>query len=145
MAGIFNNISGFNLILLIMDLPFKVIGKHRSFQVNGDSMPPLKDGSVMIGSYMKSFTEVKDGETYIVLTKDGEIVYKRLYRDPVKSNVFEFHSDNPLYAPYIVQAENIAEIWSFVCSLHMEDFDPKKHNIENVIRFLRSYSVELCK
>jgi phage repressor protein C with HTH and peptisase S24 domain len=90
MAGIFNNISGFNLILLIMDLPFKVIGKHRSFQVNGDSMPPLKDGSVMIGSYMKSFTEVKDGETYIVLTKDGEIVYKRLYRDPVKVTCLNF-------------------------------------------------------
>ncbi|MDF2436571.1 MAG: family transcriptional regulator [Bacteroidota bacterium] len=129
-----------------MDLPFKVVGKHRSFRVNGDSMPPLKDGSIMIGSYLSSLSDVKDGETYIVLTKDGETVYKRLYRDKNKlNNVFEFHSDNPLYAPYTVQSENIKEIWTFVCSLRMEDFDPKKHNIENVIRFLRSYSVELCK
>src|SRR6476646_6506015 len=117
-----------------MDLPFKVIGKHRAFQVNGDSMPPLKHGAIMIGSYLGSLAEVKDGETYIVLTKDGETVYKRLYRDKNKlSNVFEFHSDNPLYPPYTVQSENILEIWSFVCSLHMENFDPKKHNIENVI------------
>lgn len=129
-----------------MDLPFKVIGKHRSFQVKGDSMPPLKDGAVMIGSYMESFADVKDGETYIVMTNDGEIVYKRLYRDKNKLNqVFEFHSDNPVYAPYTVQIENIAEIWSFVCSINMDDFDPGRHNIENVIRFLRSYSVELCK
>lgn len=129
-----------------MDLPFKVIGKHRSFHVKGDSMPPLKHGAIMIGSYMNSFSEVKDGETYIVITKEGETVYKRLYRDKNKlNNVFEFHSDNPLYPPYTVQGENISEIWSFVCSLHMEDFDPSNHNIENVIRFLRSYSVELCK
>ncbi|MCE3278869.1 MAG: family transcriptional regulator [Bacteroidetes bacterium] len=129
-----------------MDLPFKVTGKHRSFQVKGDSMPPLKHGAIMIGSSMRSLADVKDGETYIVLTKDGETVYKRLYRDKNKlNNVFEFHSDNPLYAPYTVQCENIAEIWSFVCSLHMEDFNPEQHNIENVIRFLRSYSVELCK
>jgi SOS-response transcriptional repressor LexA len=129
-----------------MDLPFKVVGKHRSFRVVGDSMPPLKDGSIMIGSYIGSFSEIKDGETYIILTTDGETVYKRLYKDKTKSNaVFEFHSDNPVYAPYKVHAENILEIWSFVCSLRMEDFDPKEHNIENVIRFLRSYSVELCK
>jgi SOS-response transcriptional repressor LexA len=129
-----------------MDLPFKIVGKHRSFKVNGNSMPPLKDGAIMIGRYLGSLSEVKDGETYIVLTKDGETVYKRLYRDKNKlNNVFEFHSDNPVYAPYTVQSENIEEIWSFVCSVHMEDFDPKNHNIENVIRFLRSYSVELCK
>ncbi|HEX8517655.1 MAG TPA: S24/S26 family peptidase [Bacteroidia bacterium] len=129
-----------------MDLPFKVTGKHRLFRVNGNSMPPLKHGAVMVGSYMKSLSEVKDGETYIVITKDGETVYKRLYRDVNKlNNVYEFHSDNPVYPPYRVQSENIAEIWGFVCSLHMEDFNPKEHNIENVIRFLRSYSVELCK
>lgn len=109
-------------------------------------MPPLKDGTLIIGSRMKSFADVKDGETYIVVTTDGEVVYKRLYRDKNKlGNVFEFHSDNPVYAPFTVQGENIAEIWNFVCSVNMDNFDPEKHNIENVIRFLRSYSVELCK
>jgi hypothetical protein len=129
-----------------MDLPFKVVGKHRSFHVIGDSMPPLKHGTLMIGSLVESFADIKDGETYIVVTKQGEIVYKRLYSDKNKqNNIFEFHSDNPLYPPYTVQAENIQEIWSFVCSLNMDDFNPKEHNIENVIRFLRSYSVELDK
>jgi SOS-response transcriptional repressor LexA len=100
----------------------------------------------MIGSFVESFNDVKEGETYIVTTKQGDIVYKRLYRDKNKlNNVFEFHSDNPSYPPYTVQPENIHEIWSFVCSLNMDDFNPKEHNIENVIRFLRSYSVELDK
>lgn len=129
-----------------MELPFKVIGKHRAFRISGDSMPPLKDGAIVIGSSLRSFAEIKDGETYIVTTKQGEAVYKRLYRYTNKQGqVFEFHSDDPAYAPYTVQAENIEGIWAFVCSLHMEEFDPKAHNIENVIRFLRSYSVELCK
>jgi len=129
-----------------MDLPFKVVGKHRLFHVIGDSMPPLKDGALMVGSSVDSLADIKDGETYIVITKQGDIVYKRLYRDKNRqNNMFEFHSDNPTYPPYIVQQENISEIWNFVCSLNMDDFNPKEHNIENVIRFLRSYSVELDK
>jgi len=129
-----------------MELPFKVVGNHRTFNVIGDSMPPLKHGAMMVGSHVGSFSEVKDGETYIVVTKQGEIVYKRLYRDKNKqNNIFEFHSDNPQYPPYTVKMENILEMWSFVCSLNMDDFNPQVHNIENVIRFLRSYSVELDK
>ena len=148
MAGYLNGYADPEFIeeLPVMNLPFKIIGKHRAFPIKGDSMPPLKNGTIVVGRYVESFEEVKDGQTYIVLTKDDGLVYKRLYREKKKSqNIFEFHSDNPAYAPYTVKTENILEIWSFVCSVRMEDFDPKKHNIENVIRFLRSYSVELCK
>lgn len=127
-----------------MDLPFKVVGNHRSFPVKGNSMPPLKDGSIMIGRYVKSLTDIKEGETYIVLTKDKEIVHTRIYRGENKQeNIFEFHYDNPQYAPCLVKSENISEIWSFVCSLNIGEFKPQEVNIENVIKFLRSYHVEI--
>lgn len=130
--------------LPVMNLPFRIVGKHRAFPIKGDSMPPLKDGTIVVGKYVESTDEVKDGQTYIILTKDDGVVYKRLYREKKKaSNIFEFHSDNPSYAPYTVQAENILEIWSFVCSLNIGEFKAQELNIDNVIRFLQSYRVEM--
>jgi transcriptional regulator with XRE-family HTH domain len=130
--------------LPIMNLPFKIVGKHRAFPIKGDSMPPLKDGTIVVGSYVESLDEIKDGQTYIILTKDDGLVYKRLYHEKKKSNnVFEFHSDNPAYAPYTVQSENILEVWSFVCSLNIGEFKQQELNIDNVIRFLQSYRVEM--
>jgi len=146
MAGYLNGYSDPEFIeeLPIMNLPFKIIGKHRAFPIKGDSMPPLKSGTIVVGRYVESFDEVKDGQTYIVLTKDDGLVYKRLYREKKKvQNIFEFHSDNPAYSPYTVKTESILEIWSFVCSLNIGEFKQQELNIDNVIRFLQSYRVEM--
>lgn len=148
MAGYLNGYADPEFIeeLPVMNLPFKIVGKHRAFPIKGDSMPPLKNGTIVVGRYVESFDEVKDGQTYIVLTKDDGLVYKRLYREKKKSqNIFEFHSDNPAYAPYTVKTENILEIWSFVCSLNIGEFKQQELNIDNVIRFLQSYRVEMGK
>jgi SOS-response transcriptional repressor LexA len=109
-------------------------------------MPPLKDGTFVVGKYVESLSEVKEGQTYIVLTKEDGVVYKRLYREDKKStDVFQFHSDNPVYSPYTVKSENIIEIWSFVCSLNIGEFKPQDLNLESMIRFLQSFRVEMGK
>lgn len=131
--------------LPIMSLPFKIIGKHRAFGIKGDSMPPLKEGAIIIGKYTESLEDVKDGQTYIVLTKDDGLVYKRLYREKKKQIAFEFHSDNTAYHPYSVSSENILEVWSFVCSLNMGEFKPQDINVDSMIKFLQSYRVEMGK
>jgi transcriptional regulator with XRE-family HTH domain len=132
--------------LPIMNLPFKIVGKHRAFGIKGDSMPPLRDGATVIGKYLESLKEIKDGQTYIVLTKSDGLVYKRLYREEGKSNnAFIFRSDNPQYHPYTVKSTEILEVWQFTCSLNIGEFKPQELNIDNVIRFLQSYRVEMGK
>lgn len=132
--------------LPIMNLPFKITGKHRAFSIKGDSMPPLKDGTIVVGKYVESLSEIKFGQTYIVLTKEDGVVYKRIYGDKKKAlDTFEFHSDNVTYSPYTVKAENILEIWSFVCSLNIGEFKPQDLNIDSMIRFLQSFRVEMGK
>lgn len=129
-----------------MNLPFKIVGKHRAFTIKGDSMPPLKDGSIVVGKYVESLSEINDGQTYIVLTKEDGVVYKRLYREKKKSgDTFEFHSDNKTYSPYSLHARNILEVWSFVCCLNIGEFKPQDLNIDNMIRFLQSQRVEMGK
>lgn len=127
-----------------MKLPFKIVGKHRAFGIKGDSMPPLKDGAMIVCKYVESLDEIKDGQTYVVLTKDDGLAYKRLYRENKKSTkAFVFHSDNTVYKPYTVSSGEILEVWSFVCSINMGEFKPEEVNVESVIRFLQSYKVEM--
>ncbi|HET6244531.1 MAG: LexA family transcriptional regulator [Bacteroidetes bacterium] len=145
-AGYLNGYSDPQFIeeLPVMNLPFKIIGKHRAFGIKGDSMPPLKDGSIAVGKYLESLKEIKDGQSYIVLTKNEGVVYKRLYGNK-ENPCFEFHSDNPVYKPYVINNEEILEVWSFVCSLNIGEFNAQDLNIDNMIRFLQSYRVEMGK
>jgi transcriptional regulator with XRE-family HTH domain len=131
--------------LPVMNLPFKIVGKHRAFGIKGDSMPPLREGATVIGRYVESLDEIRDGQTYIVLTRNDGLVYKRLYREKKRSNdIFSFHSDNPSYQPYTIPTEEILEVWSFVCSINMGEFKPQDVNIDNMIRFLQSFRVEMA-
>ncbi len=95
--------------LPLMNLPFRVTGKHRAFPIKGDSMPPLKEGSFVVGKYVESLQDIRSGSTYVLLTKTEGVVYKRVYRKN-NLNVLELHSDNKHYDPYLIKAADILEV-----------------------------------
>lgn len=105
-----------------ISLPFLRNGKFRAFPVEGDSMPPHKEGSFIVGKYVENLGDIRDGKTYIVLTRDNGIVYKRLNRNG--RNSLMLHSDNKVYDPYEVKASDILEIWEFACSLATKEHEP---------------------
>ncbi len=128
--------------LPMMNLPFKVTGKHRTFPIQGDSMPPLKTGSFVVGKYMESLDDIKNGNTYILITKDEGIVYKRVYRGNNLSTI-DLHSDNKNYQPYKVKAKDVLEIWEFVCCLHTSDKKDEEISLDSVMHMLKSMKVEI--
>ena len=80
-AGYANSYSDFEFIenLPKFQLPFlHFTGTHRAFEIKGDSMLPLTSGSIVIGKFIENFDLLKDGKTYIILTKEDGIVYKRI-------------------------------------------------------------------
>jgi transcriptional regulator with XRE-family HTH domain len=102
-----------------ISLPFLGPGKHRGFPVEGDSMPPHEDGSIIIGRYVERLGEVLDGKTYILITKNEGMVYKRLNKN--KKNALVLESDNRFYPNYEVKASDILEIWEYECSIGRTD------------------------
>lgn len=102
-----------------MSLPFLGPGKHRGFPVEGDSMPPHEDGSIIIGRYIDKLGEVMDGKTYIIITKSEGMVYKRLNKN--KRNTLVLESDNHFYPAYEVKASDILEIWEYECNIGKSD------------------------
>ena len=84
-------------------------------------MPPFQEGSFIVGEYVEHLEHIKDGQTYILLTKNDGIVYKRVYR---KGKKFLFHSDNPDFEPYEVTPSHILEAWKFACGFTTTEYEP---------------------
>jgi transcriptional regulator with XRE-family HTH domain len=92
-------------------LPMLAGGDYRAFEIVGDSMMPTPSGSVIVGERIQSLDEVKTNQTYIVVSKNDGIVYKRLMKNNKQKNKMTLISDNPSYQPYTVNADDILEVW----------------------------------
>src|SRR5215204_4498943 len=92
-------------------LPMLAGGDYRAFEIIGDSMMPTPSGSVIVGEKVNDLEEVKNNNTYIVVSKTEGIVYKRMLKNNRQKNKYTLVSDNPAYQPYIVAAEDIVEVW----------------------------------
>ncbi len=88
--------------------------KYRSFQLSGDSMLPIKDKTYVTCEYVDDWMTLKDGECYVVLTKEDGIVFKRVYNEIAKNKMLVLVSNNPIYKPYEVPIEQVMEIWKYV-------------------------------
>jgi len=87
---------------------------RRVFQIRGDSMLPVLPGSYVLCEYLQDWTELVDGATYILLTLNDGIVYKRVYNKMSQSNEVMLMSDNPDYRPYTIKIEEVSEIWKAI-------------------------------
>jgi transcriptional regulator with XRE-family HTH domain len=92
-------------------LPMLSGGNYRAFEIVGDSMMPTPSGSVIVCDKIDTVEEVKNNQTYIVVSRSEGIVYKRVLKNNRTKNKFTLVSDNPAYQPYTVNAEDILEIW----------------------------------
>ena len=84
---------------------------YRMFQIKGDSMLPIPSGAYIVSEYVDNWLNIRDGQTYVVLTQTEGVVFKRLYSNVDEDGTFLFVSDNPLYDPYTVKVDDIVEVW----------------------------------
>ncbi|WP_054509055.1 LexA family transcriptional regulator [Chryseobacterium sp. ERMR1:04] len=103
-----------------ISLPFLKNGKFRAFPASGDSMPPFKDGSFIIGKYMEGINDLKSGTSYIFVTSNDGITYKRL-KAKNKGSI-TVASDNTFYEPYEIPFEEILEVWKYASGIFPEEF-----------------------
>lgn len=95
-------------------LPFLPSGTYRAFEIKGDSMLPVQPGSVIVGEYVENLQRIKDGQTYIILSRHDGIVFKRVFNQTEQNGQLLLRSDNPSYPPYTLPAEEILEVWKAV-------------------------------
>ena len=92
-------------------LPMLAPGQYRAFEILGDSMLPTPSGSVIVGEKVDDLDSLKTSNTYIVVSRQEGIVYKRVMKNPRARQKLTLVSDNPVYQPYQVDASDIVEVW----------------------------------
>lgn len=99
---------------------------YRAFEISGDSMLPLKSGTIVIGQFVEDQSSIRDGKTYVLVTRDEGIVYKRIYRYADNQELFCLVSDNRQYSTYDVEGKDFLEIWEARAFISMEFPDPEE-------------------
>ncbi len=92
-------------------LPFLAGGSYRAFEILGDSMLPTQSGSVIVGEKVENVEDVKNSNTYIVVSKNDGIVYKRVQKNNRSKGKVTLLSDNPIFEPYQLNVDDIMELW----------------------------------
>lgn len=92
-------------------LPMFKQGTFRAFEIKGDSMLPIISGDIIIGEYLENWADLKSGETYIIISKNDGVVYKRVGNKFRENKKLKLISDNPVYESYEINGEDVLEIW----------------------------------
>ncbi len=127
----------------LLNLPFLLTGKHKAFSIKDNSMPPLCKDNIIVCKHVESLDEIKDGNTYVIITESNDMVYKRVRKDPNKRGHITLVSDNRFYVPYDVKVVDVLEAWEFVCTLNIGSYKPDEINIASVMKMLRELKVEI--
>jgi transcriptional regulator with XRE-family HTH domain len=88
--------------------------KYRTFQVSGDSMLPIPEGSWVTGVYIQDWNTIRDRDAYIILTMDEGVVFKVVENKIKSDGKLILHSLNHVYEPYEIPVNDIREVWQFV-------------------------------
>ncbi len=125
-----------------MKLPFMPTGKHRAFPIKGDSMEPfVKEGAFVVGEFIEQIEHIKDGQTYIIITENDGMVYKRVSH--AKGNKLTLTSDNAFYPPYEIDYKEVLEIWQYTCKIDLQNYDKEELNLESIMNMMRTLQIEL--
>ena len=87
-------------------------------------MLPIQPGTIIIGQYLEGLSDLRDGKTYVVVTLNEGVIYKRIFNRVSQDKSLEMISDNANYSSYRVPASEILEIWEAKAFISAEFPDP---------------------
>lgn len=96
------------------DLPLPEVPQDRTlrfFQIEGDSMLPLPSGTWILCAFVERLEDVGSGRPYVVATQEDGLVFKRVENRLDEEGDLLLTSNNPLFAPFSLDPENVKEAW----------------------------------
>ncbi|WP_347838736.1 LexA family transcriptional regulator [uncultured Draconibacterium sp.] len=112
--------------LPVFQLPFlSKEKKYRAFSIEGDSMLPIPDQSIVIGEFIQDFYHIKSNEAYIIVTRNEGIVFKMVENNIATQQSLHLVSLNKAFEPYNLSIGEVTEAWKFVCYLNTQIPEPE--------------------
>lgn len=98
---------------------------YRAFEISGDSMLPIPSGSIVIGKYLESVLEIRNGKTYVLVTSKEGVVYKRVFNYIDERGKLFLVSDNKTFSAYELDPAEVMEIWEAKAYISVQFPDPE--------------------
>ncbi len=102
-------------------LPKLPEGTYRAFEIEGDSMPPIQAGYIVVGRFVEHARDLKSGHRYILVLRDKGVVFKKVISELESGKKLILASDNTEYLPYSVAAKDVLEAWEFKAFIGFPD------------------------
>ncbi len=121
---------------------------YRAFEITGDSMLPLQSGTIIIGQYLEGLSQIKNSKTYVLITSDEGVVYKRVFNYLEDRKALYLVSDNQNYSPYEVKASDVLEVWEAKAYISMqfpEQQEGKQMTLEKLAEIVLDLQKEVIK
>ena len=116
---------------------------YRAFEISGDSMLPIVPGTIVIGQYEEGLDEIRNGKTYVLVTKGEGVVFKRLFNYIQEKGKLYLVSDNKQYSAYEIEPEEVLEVWSSKAYISVEFPDPPAEQPDISVDQLASIVMDL--
>ena len=137
-------------VLPVFHMPFlSRQKKYRTFEISGDSMLPIPEGSWVTCEFVQNWNLIQDRHAYIIHTLNDGVVFK-VAENLIKSRgVLRLYSLNSVYEPYEVHINDIREVWKFVNFISSElppansPLDRLAHQVANMQEELNSLKQSL--
>jgi len=107
-------------------------------------MLPMKDGSYVVAEFVEDIKEAKSGCSYIVVTKDDGMTYKRIYNQIEEKQSFLLKPDNSGYQSYNVPVSEVLELWKFTCSINTQEYEEHELKLSSIINMFNGLGIELA-
>lgn len=117
---------------------------YRLFQIKGDSMLPVPDGSYVVAEFAADWRSIRAGQCAVVLSRGEGLVYKRIY-PALAEGYLELRSDHPAYKPYRISLDQVMEMWKVLGYLSFRLPDAHGENVNDSTMWprLQSLATEL--
>ena len=115
---------------------------YRIFQIEGDSMLPITPGSYVICEYTENWEDLKQGTSYMLITKSNGILFKRVWQPQGNSRELLLKSDNKEHSPFNIEKNDLIEVWKSLGLITFSMPDGKEdkaeeNDLSSVIRQLQ--------
>lgn len=111
----------------------------------GKSAKPDRALSISLQADMiEDIKQAKSGYSYIVVTKNDGMTYKRVENLIEEKSCFLLKPDNPSYQSYQVPISEVLELWKFTCSINTQEYEEHELKISSIINMFQNLGVELA-
>ena len=118
---------------------------YRAFEISGDSMLPIRSGTIVVGAYVEHVTDIKNGKTYILVTQSEGVVFKRVFNYLEEKGNLYMVSDNKQFSPYEINPKDVLELWEAKAFISVDFTDPNLDSSDMSVNELASMVLELKK